>query len=152
MTARALSATRTRGRPPLGAVLVHPAVVAALAILVVNDHFLKWHYPGIVTGKLSDFAGALLAPLVLVAICDALAPHRWLRHPTYRPARAWGSAAVVALVFAAVKTWPAATQAYEAAFRSLWGGHVVLVRDPTDLFALPMALVAATVGARRRTE
>ncbi|HEU4589588.1 MAG TPA: hypothetical protein VFS13_01665 [Steroidobacteraceae bacterium] len=31
--------------------------VLALATLIVNDAWLKPNYPGLVTGKLSDFAG-----------------------------------------------------------------------------------------------
>jgi len=40
---------------------------AALVILVLNDHVLKAAVPGIITGKLSDVAGVVLLPLVLVA-------------------------------------------------------------------------------------
>ncbi|MBK7890447.1 MAG: hypothetical protein IPJ84_06225 [Bdellovibrionales bacterium] len=36
---------------------VHPIPLTAVAILAMNDHFLKVRYPSFVTGKLSDFAG-----------------------------------------------------------------------------------------------
>lgn len=142
----------TRVRPPFGAVLVHPVCAVAVAVLLVNDHILKWHYPGVVTGKLSDLAGMVVAPLVLVAAADALAPKAWLRHPRYAAARAWASAIAVAAGFIAVKTWPAATHGYEAAFRGIWGpGRVVLVPDATDLVALPMALLAVAIALRSET-
>jgi hypothetical protein len=38
-------------------VLTRPAYLAALAVLVVNDVWLKYAWPGFATGKLSDVAG-----------------------------------------------------------------------------------------------
>jgi tetratricopeptide (TPR) repeat protein len=37
--------------------LLTPIYLGTVAILVVNDHVLKQAFPGVVTGKLSDFAG-----------------------------------------------------------------------------------------------
>ena len=80
--------------------MTHPAAIAALVVLVVNDHLLKAAYPGWITGKLSDFAGMVLAPLVLVAIVDAIAPVRaWM---------GWASAVAVRPTVVASKysrTW-----------------------------------------------
>ena len=136
-------------RPPLGAVLAHPIPIVALVALVLNDHVLKARFPGVVTGKLSDLAGMVLAPLVLVALADALAPARVLARRGWESASAWVCAAAIAIGFALVKTWAPATHAYDAAFGLLWRGHVDLVRDPTDLVALPLGALAARVGARR---
>ena len=36
--------------------MLHPVALAALAVLVLNDHVWKARYPGWVTGKLSDVA------------------------------------------------------------------------------------------------
>ncbi|WP_345393526.1 hypothetical protein [Nonomuraea salmonea] len=33
-----------------------------MLVLLVNDHLLKAAFPGVVTGKLSDVAGLLVAP------------------------------------------------------------------------------------------
>jgi hypothetical protein len=148
-------------RPALGAALMHPVPLAALALLVVNDHLLKARHPGLVTGKLSDIAGMVLAPLVLAAIADATLPLRWVRRRDYPVRSAWVCAAAVAVVFAATKTWSPATHAYEAVFAALWAkirwimaqalgqqiwsDRIVLVRDPTDLVAIPMGAVAALV-------
>lgn len=152
-------------RPAPGRLLRHPAALAALVVLVVNDHFLKERFPGVVTGKLSDLAGMVVAPLVLVTVADAVAPSSWLRRPGYGAASAWACAALVAAVFAATKTWRPATEVYEAAFvllwsplrwarawaagREVWGERVVLVRDPTDLVALPLGAVAALIAQKR---
>ncbi|GAA3121815.1 hypothetical protein GCM10020001_047700 [Nonomuraea salmonea] len=42
--------------------LCHPVTVAGVLVLLVNDHLLKAAFPGVVTGKLSDVAGLLVAP------------------------------------------------------------------------------------------
>ena len=39
--------------------------VLALAVLLINDSLLKFEYPGLVTGKLSDFAGLAVIALPL---------------------------------------------------------------------------------------
>ncbi len=116
--------------------LVHPVTLASLVVLVVNDHFLKWRWPGVVTGKLSDVAGMILAPIVLAAFVE-LATKR--RAP-------WMCTLAVAAAFALVKTWAPATHAYEVVFATLrFAQRVVLVRDPTDLVALPFGAIAAAV-------
>src|SRR5690606_32162865 len=53
--------------------LLHPLFGAALLVLVVNDHVLKGAgaLPPLVTGKLSDVAGLLVAPAVLAWIARA---------------------------------------------------------------------------------
>jgi hypothetical protein len=43
----------------------HPLTVGATAVLLLNDHVLKQAWPGLVTGKLSDVAGLVVAPPVL---------------------------------------------------------------------------------------
>ncbi len=40
----------------------------AATVLVLNDHFLKYSFPGLVTGKLSDFAGIFLVCLISRAL------------------------------------------------------------------------------------
>jgi hypothetical protein len=44
-------------------VLLSPLFLASLALLFINDFFLKQAYPGWITGKLSDVAGLFLFPL-----------------------------------------------------------------------------------------
>jgi hypothetical protein len=152
-------------RPPLGTALLHPVALAAIAALVLNDHVLKAHYPGLVTGKLSDFAGIVLAPLTTVATLDALAPMSLLRRYSYPATSAWACTALVACVFAITKTWMPATHAYQetvalaraplewivayASSERAENARVVLVRDPTDLIALPTGIIAALVARRR---
>ena len=49
--------------------LLHPVYLVALLVLITNDHFLKIHSPGWVTGKLSDFAGLIVFSVLLSTFC-----------------------------------------------------------------------------------
>ncbi|HXU63881.1 MAG TPA: hypothetical protein VN962_19420, partial [Polyangia bacterium] len=107
---------------PLG----HPIWWSALAVLAANDHILKGAgvLPGWLTGKLSDFAFLIVAP-VLVA---CLLPAAW------RPRRAVALIGTIA-PFAAGKLSPAFSHALVAAVGHL-GIAWRLWTDPTDLLAL----------------
>src|SRR5262245_52649713 len=119
--------------------LAHPVTVAAVIALLVNDHVLKAHWPGPVTGKLSDVAGMLVAP-PLIALGLVLAGVRGR------------TSAVVGLVttgalFTLIKSSGYAAQLAESAWSAVAGPSRVVV-DPTDLLALP-ALALAWSLARR---
>ncbi|MCU0655515.1 MAG: hypothetical protein MUF64_09575 [Polyangiaceae bacterium] len=148
-----------RARGEGARLLLHPAPLVALAVLVVNDHLLKIHTPGLMTGKLSDLAGLVYFPLLLFAALGGL---------TGRVGRGGLVGCVVAtgVVFGAVKVEPAATEVYRRGLGALqwpwwalrgWleGGElpgllrVEAVTDPTDLVALPMLLVPLWLGLRR---
>lgn len=108
--------------------LTHPLWLAALALLVLNDHVLKGSglLPGVLTGKLSDLAGLFLAPALLATLVRAR-----------RPRAVLGAHLAVGLVFAAIKASAAAAHALEAAMAlTPFPWHVTV--DPTDLLALPM--------------
>ena len=98
----------------------------ALALLAINDHLLKGAQilPGLITGKLSDFAGLVVAPVVLAAL--------------FRVRGRVGQMAVlagVAVVFFAVKLSRPMADALEALTMytpfpwRIWC-------DPTDMVAL----------------
>lgn len=134
--------------------LVHPGAVAAILLLVVNDHVLKGSYPGVVTGKLSDFAGLAFFPLLLQALLE-LAGARVSR-------RVLGGCIVASgLLMVAVKTLPWANEAYIRAAGWLlapwawvrgepWPPVVRLEMDPTDLWALLALALAWHWGRGRR--
>jgi hypothetical protein len=144
--------------------LLHPLVLAAIALLVANDHLLKQRYPGWWTGKLSDFAGLLFFPLLLAGAIEWLAGSRPTAAPDPRADDSGsrrlllGCAVATAIVFAAIKLWDPAGELYRAGLAILrWPvraaialatgadlpalGRAALVRDPTDLIALPALLV-----------
>ncbi len=115
--------------------LLHPLWLGALTLLALNDHFLKGSglLPGVVTGKLSDFAGLLVAP-ALLAVLLQLSSRRALV----------AAHLATGLVFAAVKLAPPAARALEW-LMELGPFHATIVVDPTDLFALPALLVSFAV-------
>ena len=145
--------------------LLHPVALLALAVMVVNDHLLKHAWPGVLTGKLSDFAGLVVFPLFLLGSVEVV---QWLAGRWRGPDQRVLSVLVVAtvVVFALAKTVPAANALYaatwgflqwlpSAAANSLAGAavpaawHVRLVADPTDLICLPAALIPLWIGRRR---
>jgi hypothetical protein len=115
--------------------LVHPLMLASIAALALNDHVFKgsgW-LPGWLTGKLSDFAGLLFFPTLLVVVAEG-----WLGRRGRGSRRRLTSAVAVALTgaaFTALKVSPAL-----AAVASRVMGPVVC--DPWDLIALPSLLLA----------
>lgn len=106
--------------------LVHPYFTGSVLVLAVNDHLLKGRAPGVLTGKLSDFAGVFLIAVVVTAL-------------TGRPRFA---CCVSGLGFVALKTAPLAT-VLAAPFL---GG--MTLRDPTDLLSLIMLYPAFRFASR----
>ncbi|WP_204345033.1 hypothetical protein [Psychroserpens algicola] len=45
--------------------LLNYIFIGCLIVLVLNDHILKWEYSNWLTGKLSDFAGMLILPIII---------------------------------------------------------------------------------------
>jgi hypothetical protein len=115
--------------------LTHPLWWVALATLAVNDHLLKGAdvLPAGLTGKLSDFAGLLVAPVVLAAL---------LRVRTGRGVALAHLA--TGLGFALINLSPAAAGAFESLMaHTPWPWAIVV--DPSDLLALPMLAVSWVV-------
>lgn len=121
--------------------LSHPLFWSALVGLLVNDHVLKPAHvlPGLVAGKLSDFAGMLVAPVVLTVLL--------------RVRGGWGrmaAFAAVASVFVAIKLSRSCADLVEGISRytpvpwRIWC-------DPTDLVALSMLPLAWWLCGRTET-
>jgi hypothetical protein len=145
--------------------MTRPVAILAVLVLFLNDHVLKRAWPGLLTGKLSDVAGMIFFPLLLVTLAWPFVP-RSCRTDRFFDRMLVVACAATAVVFAATKTIPIANDAY----RVTWGilvwplraAHAVargtsmpglacvqLVRDPTDLVAVPFVLVALLTGRRR---
>lgn len=112
-------------------VLASAPSVLALVVLVVNDHFLKQAWPGLVTGKLSDVAGLAFAPLLLAV---PLAAFR-VRRPTAVAVVATGVG--FALAKSSVTGAAVASQVW-----SLTGVPTLFRADLTDLLTLPALALA----------
>jgi hypothetical protein len=161
--------TDARARVPLRSVpadaLLHPLAIAALVLLILNDHVLKVLAPGPLTGKLSDLAGLVVLPLLILGAWElAMATlGRWRR-----PSRA---ALIVAIAlagaaFTAIKLsgdgaeiyrlgmglarWPIdAVLAVAAGSAPPETGRVRLVQDVSDMLCLPALLLAWHSGRAR---
>ena len=145
--------------------LLHPVALGSVLVLVLNDHWWKHAWPGVVTGKLSDIAGLVFFPLLLQAIWETLAS--WIGREWIPSHRALGIAALVtALGFTLVKVCPPVSDAWRIGLaalqwpvRAAWAavrgrlipsvGRVSLTRDATDLLTLPSVLVAIACGWKR---
>lgn len=120
------------------AYFVHPVPLAAVALLILNDRYLKAAYPSVVTGKLSDVAGLFFFPLFLCALVCLLANLvsgrreniYWINRPLLLAAIAFTAA-----LFTSVKIWPAATELYLNFVLAL-GFPSQVTHDSSDLWAL----------------
>jgi hypothetical protein len=157
-------AHRALSRPADG--LLHPVAFLALALLVVNDHVLKAFWPGFVTGKLSDVAGLVVAPLALQGAWEL---GQWIAGRWDGPSSRVLAAAMitVGIVFVLVQLWAPATDLYswglgavQWPFRALaallLGAPlpsllpVETTADAEDLLALPALAITWWVGRRRQ--
>jgi hypothetical protein len=165
MTAATARQEPRRALPVPGDGLLHPIPILAILLMVANDHALKQLWPGLITGKLSDFAGLVFFPLFLQAAWETIS-------------NAFGRGAVgdrrvllvsiiaTGVVFASIKLLPVAGNVYRTGLGTLqWlsgvafsalPGHVydspqsvALSADPTDLVALPALAVAWLVSVAR---
>ena len=105
--------------------LASAPVVGSLALMVANDHFLKGSglLPGLVTGKLSDFAFLFFAPIVLAALTRAR-----------RSAALLGCYAAPTGLFVAINVSADASAWFAATMSRLY--PMVLWPDAEDLVAL----------------
>ena len=124
--------------------LRHPTSLAALALLVLNDHVLKAQFGTWWTGKLSDIAGLVFAPALVAVALAAVAPHARAR------AVAATSLATTGVAFIAVKASAVGAGAASALLSHAVGPSLVRA-DTTDLVTLPaLAIGWLTFRASRR--
>jgi hypothetical protein len=150
-----------------GAALLHPALPFSLLVLLVNDHWLKHTHPGVLSGKLSDFATMLLLPVLLHALFEL--GYGFCRGHAPTPALSNGalvaSIALASIVFGLPEVWKPAETAYcygmavlRWPFRALacaFSGHALpalrpcaATADVTDLLALASAYLAWRIARR----
>ena len=149
---RVLAGADGAGRPGLPwAEALAPLTLTALAVLIVNDWLLKPAIGGWLTGKLSDVAGVIAAPLVATAAVDVGA---WalarLGAPLDWTLRRWKLLLAIVVTGAgvgAVKLSAGAAGAVVDALGAL-GIEARIVVDPTDLLALPALGLAWWQGRR----
>ena len=148
-------------------VVLHPIPLAALALMVVNDHLLKPNHPGWVSGKLSDVAVLILLPFLFVAVAD-LARQRWPALPAPGRRAVPVTAALAILAFVGIELVPVVGETYRWSLGILqWPARaafaagrvapipsvapVQLTSDLSDLIALPAALAILFVVRSQST-
>ena len=158
--------TLPRDRQPFpGSGLLHPVMLGAVVLLILNDHVFKARWPSWWTGKLSDVAGLAMFPVLLQALWEQAFSRR---ASAFRPSRAVlvGAVLLTGLCFGATKISVEAGNMWSWALGGLqWPFHVLRAWlggtripgvlptrhtvDVTDLFTLPALLVALGLGWRR---
>jgi hypothetical protein len=126
--------------------LSHPAAIAAIALILVNDHVLKPFAPSWLTGKLSDAAWLVIAPLVTAAVLALVAPQK--------AGRAVGPLTFLlcAGCFTLLKVSPESNHWLLEPARRLTGIPWYTASDLSDLAALPALGVGWLVWARSKGE
>ena len=135
---------------PIGEAL-HPVTLAAVALLLLNDWVLKARFRGsFVTGKLSDIAGLIFAPVVLSAAIGmvlwgakklgARGDPRSGSTLTHR--RLILCCAATALGFAVVKLYPPVGDVVAR----MIGHGASFYPDWTDVLCTPCVLIAYWIG------
>ncbi|PTL77153.1 hypothetical protein DAT35_45900 [Vitiosangium sp. GDMCC 1.1324] len=145
--------------------LLHPLVLAAVLLLLVNDHVLKQRWPSWWTGKLSDVAGLAFFPLLLQAAWESVSARRG------RPFTPSGPVLLTCVVltgavFSAIQLWDTAALGWQWGLGSLqwpvrvlgalWNGAripqvapVAHTADASDLLALPALGLPVWLGRAR---
>lgn len=155
----------TIGKPAVSRFgLTHPVAIAAVVLLLLNDHWFKHSWPSGATGKLSDVAGLIFFPLLLQAIWEL--PRGLFRKPPVQSNIVLVACLLVTgMVFAGVNVWPPATHLYEVTLgwlqwapsaliaadsgaRPVTFHSVAMTPDVTDLMTLPALLIALRLGWR----
>ena len=145
--------TNSMGRPPARNealdralfLLSRPASLAAMAVLLLNDHLLRRLWPSWWTGKLGDFAWLYFIPFAATVLFALLLPRRLGRREDLA---AWLAFGTIGGVFSLAKTLPVFHAWLVGGLGALLGFPVGWRQDPTDLMAL-ISLAAAWVVWQR---
>ncbi len=118
--------------------LIHPLTLAAIVILLINDHILRWLWPSWIWGKLGDFSWLVFFPFIPALILSFIVPKRWKNQEALVAGLSFAS---TGLVFSLMNTIPAAHAAGLHLIQTILNAPFILRLDPTDLFALPGLLI-----------
>ena len=125
--------------------LAHPVTIGAVLLWLLNDHILKAAWPSWWTGKLSDVAGLIVAPLLLAVPLSWLLPWRMKGHERVV---GWLAVGAVGAWWALVVTLPDVHQLSLRVLSFATGTDFHFERDPSDIIALPTLCLAWYVWRR----
>jgi hypothetical protein len=160
----AVAEPATTRREP-GDLLLGIVPIGAILVLLLNDQLLKRLWPGPITGKLSDAAGLVFFPFLLVALWELVTVRRTNGSPRVRPVIV--ATAATGLVFVAVKLTSVGAELYRSALGLLqWPAdalvaivsgsavpiptRVDLAADPADVAMTPALALPLLLGVARR--
>ena len=126
--------------------LASPLPLCGLALMALNDHWLRVAWPGPVTWKVSDVAVLLYLPALLCALWS-LAPRPWRPRALSRVALA-GSCVCSGAALAAINLSPDLSHFYVRALELVFPGPFAYTPDPSDCLALLVLPVVAWDGVR----
>ena len=129
-------------------------VVLAIAILAVNDGWLKHSIPSFITGKASDFAGLFFAPILAIAIVEVAAATAGYRLVAERIRVTVHIAIGAVFSVAQLTSWGARLYLFGFQLMSFspgWGSKISLTQDPTDLVATS-SLAASYLWSQSRIQ
>ena len=148
-----------------GDLLLQPVSIAALILVIINDRWLKVDHPGLVSGKISDFAGLIYFPLLLVSLLEAA--RFVVRRRTWEltPRAVLIASSIVGIAFVLIKTWAPASEIYrEVMGYFFWPGfafidfvkgnqingvrEAFLAQDPWDLLGLIVLPIPVLVARK----
>lgn len=128
-----------------GAHLYHPLSLAAWVLVAFNDFVLKPHWPGVLSGKLSDVGICFGLPIFIVSALEWMAfagqqAGLWSwqggRH------RAEFACVVTLAYFSAMQLSDTFVAIHLGVMHALFPGQFVVTQDPSDLITLPMTGLA----------
>ena len=119
-----------------GTALLDPRFLVAVVVLVVNDYWAKGVFGNVVTGKLSDFAGLIVFPVVIATIAQGILGS--VAQITKRILSRIRLFAVGAsgMVLAVIKLSPEAAGIVEDVLGFITRHPHQIIVDPTDLIGL----------------
>ncbi|MEO1287507.1 MAG: hypothetical protein AAFV93_07040, partial [Chloroflexota bacterium] len=129
--------------------LTHPLSVSAILLLLFNDHWLRYHYPSWLTGKLGDFTWLLFAPFIASLVLAWIIPHK---HKHQTKLVGWLSIGFIGIWFATAKTILVIHWLTTETLALLVGYHGTLRMDVTDLLTLPALLISAYIWLNARED
>jgi hypothetical protein len=119
--------------------LAHPISIAAILILLFNDHWLRLYYPSWLTGKLGDFSWLVFAPFICAVPLAWILPRSVVQNTRQTVLI---SICIIGIWFTLAKTVPVIHQLTTILWEALIGWKGTQRLDPTDLFTLPALVLS----------
>ena len=120
--------------------LTDPVTLAAIALLLVNDHLFKLLWPGhVITGKLSDLAWMVFAPPFLAFLFSFVTGGR----ASAERNAFWAAYVGLPLLYVAFNSVPALHDLIIGVFLPLTGSFSGSPLDPSDSLVVPLAVAIA---------